>query len=451
MSVPSSVSKLPSETGSGETPSHGGYGGDHGHLPKGGRVGTQSTLVEAVTMLPATSTSGSPSLSELMKQAPSTTSTSGSPSLSELMKQTPSATSTSGGPSLSELMKQAPLTTSTSGGPSLSELMKQAPSTTSTSGGPSLSELMKQAPSTTSTSGGPSLSELMKQAPSTTSTSGSPSLSELMKQAPLTTSTSGGPSLSELMKQAPSATSTSGSPSLSELMKQVPSTTSTSGSPSLSELMKQAPSTTSTSGSLSLSELMKQAPSATSTSGSLSLSELMRQTQEVHSKASSPSPHLVAGHCRPTSHSQTAVASDSMTLADLMKQLDINAQSGHVAAQCSDVGSGDSSLVASRAVTMDTIFRSIANAISSTGSGGKESSESDLTKEVSVVPPAEPSPCALIVSRRCCWRCVNHRHVEAAVLKSFVRDWTGGKTQMFSFLTPSPDDVILSSRKKCIH
>ena len=341
------------------------------------------------------------------------------------------------------------------------------------------------------------------------------------------------------MKDTPSATGPSSSPSLSELMKHTPSATGPSSSPSLSELMKRASSGTvsknvelpgtrvhSTAGaSVSLEALTRQPPVATKRES--------ETPQEVHrrgTEASSSSLLLMAaqGHTRPP---PAAAAGGTLTLADLMKQLDTDKKTCNVttplqhARKHSSESRGDSLLVTAshydhypmgdvtvgdfphpplsyssgwsssgrglassstslqqyggslgfptsntmshgshmllsrggrvehaedqtpRAVTMDTVFHSVAKAISSTSKRENDPTGSGLTSVPAIVPLAEASPCAIVVSKRCYSRCVNYEHVEADILKSFVSDWTGGKTQCFSFSTPSPDDVILANRK----
>ena len=478
------------------------------HTPSATAPSNAPSLSELMKQTPsATAPSSAPSLSELMKQTPSATAPSSAPSLSELMKQAPSATAPSSGRSLSELMKQTPSATAPSSAPSLSELMKQTPSATAPSSAPSLSELMKQTPLATAPSSAPSLSELMKQTPSATAPSSAPSLSELMKQTPSATAPSSAPSLSELMKQTPLATAPSSAPSLSELMKQTPLATAPSSAPSLSELMKQheatkhesakphqvLPGGTEAGSSLLLSVKGHQRNTASSAAAieddePLTLADLMKQldTNEKLENVSAPSPHT--GHYSYESGSDLLLVTpshyDHYPMGDVTMGAFPYASMSHASGwSSSDHGtpssvtssqqygcsqgfptssalSHDSHMLLSRGgrvehvkdfapkdMSLNMVLHSVAKAISVTGKEETDPTVSGSTSVVAIVPQAEASPGGIVVSKRCYSRYVNYGLVEAAILKSFVRDWTGRKVQRFSFSTPSPDDVILANRK----
>ena len=77
---------------------------------------------------------------------------------------------------------------------------------------------------------------------------------------------------------------------------------------------------------------------------------------------------------------------------------------------------------------------------------GNKSAHSEVHSVV-LLHPNNASPTALVVSRKCNSISDRHRSIEAAILKSFCKDWYGGKLQPFSFTTPSPDDVIHNRQK----
>ena len=77
---------------------------------------------------------------------------------------------------------------------------------------------------------------------------------------------------------------------------------------------------------------------------------------------------------------------------------------------------------------------------------GNKSAHSEVHSVV-LLQPNNASPTALVVSRKCNSISDRHRSIEAAILKSFCKDWYGGKLWPFSFTTPSPDDVVHNRQK----
>ena len=80
---------------------------------------------------------------------------------------------------------------------------------------------------------------------------------------------------------------------------------------------------------------------------------------------------------------------------------------------------------------------------------GNTSAHSEVPSVV-LLQPSNASPSAQVVSRRCNSISDRHQSIEAAILKSFRKDWYGGRLRPFSFTTPSPDDVIRNRQKEHI-
>ena len=342
-----------------------------------------------------------------------------------------------------------------------------------------------------------SLSDLMQRSQAETSLDKTDSVSKPMQA----------PSQVDLLKHTPSATAPSNAPSLSELMKQTPSATAPSSAPSLSELMKQheatkhesakphqvLPGGTEAGSSLLLSVKGHQRNTASSSAAieddePLTLADLMKQldTNAKLENVSAPSPHT--GHYSYESGSDLLLVTpshyDHYPMGDVTMGAFPYASMSHASGwSSSDHGtpssvtssqqygcsqgfptssalSHDSHMLLSRGgrvehvkdfapkdMSVNMVLHSVAKAISVTGKEETDPTVSGSTSVVAIVPQAEASPGGIVVSKRCYSRYVNYGLIEAAILKSFVRDWTGRKVQRFSFSTPSPDDVILANRK----